>query len=859
MFSLLGDEGGFITFFLNGLKEEVTSMGLETMLFIFGGAMILYMIANSISLIWSYESRATRAIKKVNKYLKNNPQITDDNLVAFHNMMKTLPYRIRDRWQLFMLEREGSPSRYLSVEYCVKRPLYNSMILGAQKQTAFVGIVLGLLSFLLSLAQQSSTTNSSIAGILLNALIVPAVIAVLACSYVLAMSMKYNSVNHNFYDTFTTFARNVDKATSTMPDYVDYELLFTKKEIEQGIPVLREFLEKKAIEEQRLLEKSKREEMNHSPYNFASLGVNGSQLIERAVTESEEFLTKKLAIQAEIEDYERRLQKTEENMEEIQREANKKLQAIKENLERLDKAMSETTNRVEINYNRRQAEGEAEKRAVLEKDLENMLGKEKVAADAIKVEIQKRKDLIEENKVAVEDALKSEYDTFATRVYDELNEKIVRENAAQMHDLEITIARLKAKIKEFTRDLEKKNSIIEARNLELDNMRQLSLQARGKAKSKDKVAKEYIDAQQNDTDENMHRSMAQATRAGGAFGAIPDDMYTQTSQTVLNAQNYDENLNADAIAPEPVEEVKIIIPDAEPKPEARKAIEGFAPGISKEDLTQVSTLEGPIIDFGITPFAPSLKPDKPAEETPQETEDNGGVENGEDGAELAPTQEQPQTVQVEENQAEEQSQEAPAEEVQPQEEQVQNDELVQENEEMAQELEEAKAETARLKKQVAADARADHERNKKHAKELRRAKEEIERTKKEAREEIERAKRKAEAEAEEKVKSERAHKKSVEDLTALQDKITKENAKLKKQQEELREQIDQTLASMDEVSTMTKEKRAENIKKIRNMITKLKAQAVEAKAKGSSKAEINKINQSVANLLKVLTDYQSAK
>ena len=835
MFSLLGDEGGFITFFLNGLKEEVASMRIETMLLIFGGAMVLYMICNSIGLIWSYEARASRAIKKVNKYLKNNQQITDDNLVAFHNLMKTLPHRIRDRWQLFMLEREGSPSRYLSVEYCVKRPLYNSMILGAQKQTVFVGIVLGLLAFLLSLAQQSSTTSPSIAAILLNAMIVPSIIAVLACAYVLAMAMKYNSVNHNFYDTFTAFVRNIDKATSTMPDYVDYELLFTKKEIEQGIPVLREFLEKKAIEEQRLLEKSKRDEVNHSPYNFASLGVNGSQLIERAVTESEEFLTRKLAIQAEIEDYEKRLQKTEENMEEIQREANKKLQAIKENLERLDMAMSETTNRVEINYNRRQAEGEAEKKAVLEKDLENMLSKEKVAADAIKVEIQKRKDLIEENKVAVEEALKSEYDTFATRVYDELNEKIVRENAAQMHDLEITIARLKAKIKEFTRDLEKKNSIIEARNLELDNMRQLSAQARGKAKSKDKVAKEYIDAQQNEAELDSRRSMAQATRAGGAFGAIPDDAFNTPSQNVVNAQNYDENLNADAIAPEPVEEAQLIVPDLPPVIQETK--NGFVPGISKEDLTQMATLGAPILDLGINPFGPSLKP-AVEEDKPQENADGEGQEL---------IAEEQLTV------------EQPAEESNESDETQQQENEDETNSAVVEELEKAKAETARLKKKVEEDAIADAERDKKHAKELEEAKEEIAKTKKRAKEEIEKVKKEAEAEAEAKVKSDAEHKKSVEDLTALQDKITKENAKLKKQQEELREQIDQTLASMEEVSNLTKEKRAENIKKIRGMISKLKAQAVEAKAKGSSKAEINKINQSVASLLKVLTDYQSAK
>ena len=34
-----------------------------------------------------------------------------------------------------MLEREGSPSRYLTTEYCVKRPLYNSSTINILKQT----------------------------------------------------------------------------------------------------------------------------------------------------------------------------------------------------------------------------------------------------------------------------------------------------------------------------------------------------------------------------------------------------------------------------------------------------------------------------------------------------------------------------------------------------------------------------------------------------------------------------------------------------------------------------------------------------------------------------------------------------
>ena len=36
-----------------------------------------------------------------------------------------------------------------------------------------------------------------------------------------------------------------------MPPYIDYEILFTQKEIKDGISVLQEYLDKKAIQEQK--------------------------------------------------------------------------------------------------------------------------------------------------------------------------------------------------------------------------------------------------------------------------------------------------------------------------------------------------------------------------------------------------------------------------------------------------------------------------------------------------------------------------------------------------------------------------------------------------------------------------------
>ena len=64
---------------------------------------------------------------------------------------------------------------------------------------------------------------------------------------------------------------------------------------------------------------------------------------------------------------------------------------------------------------------------------------------------------------------------------------------------------------------------------------------------------------------------------------------------------------------------------------------------------------------------------------------------------------------------------------------------------------------------------------------------------------------------------------------------------------------------MEKAENATKAERTRNIKKIKDMIAKLKVQAEEAKAKGQSKSAINKINKSAAELLRVLAEYQAKK
>ena len=551
-FSTMAVEETEGTTVLDFFGSIVQNLSYASLLYIFAGIMLFAVVASAIGLAWSYEERAMRRIRKVNAYLSQHPMVNDTNIVAFNTKMKKLPRRIRDRWQLFMLERDGSPSRYLNIEYCVKRPLNNSSFLQMIKQVKYISIILAAVGLLLSLmiaVIDTATTTSALIAIFANCAITPCVVLATGFLYAMILQLRYKYLNTDFYDIFTNFARNIDKASATLPDYVDYELLFTKKEIDAGIPVLREYLEKKALEEQRLLEKARREEVEHSPYDFDELGVNGQLLIERAVSESEGFLLEKIDIQTEINRLEKQKDTTTKNMEDIEREANKRLQAINENLDRLDKELAEKTNKVEINFTMGQIRQERDKKETLEKDLASRLEKEKIAQDALNIEIQKRKEKIEEGKHDVEVALKAEYNTFAGRLYDEIYQKVLGTCAEDIHKYQMQIDRLKNKLLEFDKELDARDTALKTKDIEIENLRlEIGQQDKkgGKFKNKKRVEtpaydiEEPVVEQQNDAynasheDNYSNEPNLMTTTSGVAEGDTSSDY----------SQYYDENGNA---------------------------------------------------------------------------------------------------------------------------------------------------------------------------------------------------------------------------------------------------------------------------------------------------------------------------
>lgn len=792
--------GNAIYSFFEFLRSIFKSVELNYIFFIGIGLMAVFIIVGIIRMVNSFEKKTTKCINKINRYLLQNPEITEDNLVVFHKYLQKMPARIRDRWQLYILEREGLPSKYLTAEYCIRRPLSASALLGVKAQIKLSSIVLAIITFVLGLGYSVAkalggmdmTVGNVIDYCFVYPMTTPLVIFLMATLFNMIVNLRYNYYNSKLYDNFAVFVRNLNRAVATLPDSIDYQVLFTQKEIDEGIPILREYLEKERLEEQRLLEQSKYAAISHSPYNFEDLGVDGEQLISRAVTESEDFLMKKIGLQNEMQEYEKKLAQAQANMDEIEKEANRKLQTIKENLERLDKAISETTNRVEINYNKRQVKDEMEKRAAIEKDLKSLLAKEQVTINECNAEIEKRKERIEKDKDAVETALKSEYNTFAIKVYDTLSDKIGEENADVSKDYQTQIVELKGKIQTLSREIEQKDALIAERDLYISNMQ-------GGTPYVEQIPQQPLDGYNNDLNGYVPQENVAADGSENYMTAENAEQnpvyYDENGNAIDYSQTYDENGNATA------------------------------------DYSQFYDENGNLVDYS------------------QYYDENGNYIGPTEEELAAQTAEQPQEAEAAQSYKEPQE---PAIEPEPVQEAVEPAEeetaLVQEEpiqEEVKEEPKEKKPQKAKPMAKTASKAPA-----KKKTTTTKTAKKPAS-----AKSSSKASKSKKINVADESVK----YVVTKDDFEEIQKRIDEESQKLQKTKDELQVEIDKALSKIENSKSSSTSAKAKNIKHIKDLIEQLKEKAKQAKQQGASKDEIKNINASVAELLDAITKYSSKK
>lgn len=434
----------------DAIQYVAGKLGMTYLAVIALGLTLLAVIVIIQSIRSSYETRILKSVDRFNKYFSKQPFINDENLVEFNSRMKKVPRILRNRWQMYMLNREDVPTKYINLDTCVEKPLRTSIIERNLSNFYVFTMLICFVSLLFGLCVVDSSASVTIG--LFEALLIPAVVFLLSAIFILIVRSWKNAIHADLYENFHIFEQNLNRAVTTLPAYVDYEILFTKKEIKDGIPILQQYLEKRAYMEQQELEKARENAIETETYNFEELGINGSLVLERAMKECETYISNRRRLLAECGQIQSEKDNFAKNYEATEKDYQRKLQASRENMESLKAQQEASTNRIEGNYIRKQLSDEIKKQQQLEKDSDEAAAKFKEEQTALDGEIAKRKEEIEQKRQGVESAMLLEFKNYANTLYKKLADAAVKANAAKIEKLSVENSELKELLKTFQTD-----------------------------------------------------------------------------------------------------------------------------------------------------------------------------------------------------------------------------------------------------------------------------------------------------------------------------------------------------------------------------------------------------------------------
>ena len=428
---------------------------------------LLTVIISFICTQFSIELKTLRAVNRLNKYLELNPFVTEDNLVEFNKLMKRIPSTMRRQWQQFMVSRDKKPSEFFSEQNCVDKPFkasaYTSHIAAVRASIISIALI-GFVFCTSYYANGATNTQFSFLNIV-TSLLLPSVTLFVGEIYILFLKARRNSTISDVYYNFDMLQKYLDRAVTTLPDYVDYEILFTRKEITAGIPVLQEYLQQRAMYEQEQIKKAKDSQVVHEQYDFSALGINGSLVMEKAMQVSEQFIGNKNGTRAVISELEGERDLLEKNYDEKAKAAQRKLRDIQETLDRLKEKLDATTNLIVGNDLRKQRENEIQKQRQIEKEAQEDNRKFEEERKKINAQIEAKRVEIEEDRKRAETSLNSEFKSYADKIYAELKAIVDEQNKEQIENLSAEANKLQLEIEERDRIIVEKNALYDE-NLE---------------------------------------------------------------------------------------------------------------------------------------------------------------------------------------------------------------------------------------------------------------------------------------------------------------------------------------------------------------------------------------------------------
>ncbi len=410
-------------------------VGLQYVLIV---AVALFALSVTICLVCisrTYESRLLKSVSDFNKYFKRNPYVTEDNLVEINSKFKQVPKTLRNSWHEYMLNRDRQPSEYINSVSCIDQPTRSSAYKNISNTVLFITIMISVLSFIIGLGFNFAinvapklTGNGSAEMIfddgLFQCLLIPLVILFIGAFIVTVLKLMESSRYADLYYEFHEFERYLNKACSTMPSFVDYEVLFTPKEIREAIPVLQEYLEKRAAQEQKEAEEAELNANHFENFDFDPVGVESSLLLERAMLEGEKYFNFKRGLTERINSKETEIFNYQKKFDEVTKEYERKSQAVREQMTDLSEKISSTSSSIDGNYYKKQYNEAQQRQQQLEKDYQYaQLNFNKQQQD-MQQEVAQLSAEIKDKKAQVEANMMSECRSYSNKVWGEINKTI---------------------------------------------------------------------------------------------------------------------------------------------------------------------------------------------------------------------------------------------------------------------------------------------------------------------------------------------------------------------------------------------------------------------------------------------------
>ncbi len=453
-------------------NESELSNGLQWVVIISAVIFVASIVICALSISKTYESKLLKHVSGFNRYFKKNPFINEDNLVEVNQKFKQVPKTLRYCWHEYMLNRDRQPSEYINSVSCIDQPTRSSSYKAISNLVIFITVMVASLTMLanfvcvygsIEAAQEIPTETSALFQILLFPLIYTFVGLFIAAFLKLLEASRYADLYYEFHE----FERYLNKACSTMPAFVDYEVLFDAKEIREAIPVLQEYLEKRALQEQKEAEEAELSANHFENFDFEPVGVESALLLDRAMLEGERYFNFKRGLTERINSKETEMFNYQKKFDEVTKEYERKSQAVRENMTSINEQLNATSVKIEANYLKKRYNEEQQKQQQLEKDYEYAQINFTKQQQEMEQDVAQLRAEIKEKKLQVEENMMSECRNYSNKVWGEINrtiqsqqEPIIKEREEKAKNLQEEIDKMTLLVADQDADIKAKQEYI---------------------------------------------------------------------------------------------------------------------------------------------------------------------------------------------------------------------------------------------------------------------------------------------------------------------------------------------------------------------------------------------------------------